>query len=505
MKQKNKAYPNDFKTKFGFFTISWVHGFATMVFSLFMQYLTDYSGIDSAIGKVGFAASFGTIVMLVTRIVDAVDDPLQAWIMDSAKETKFGKYRKFTLWSILMIGVGIVVMFSIPQSVKGNVVLLTIWVAVGYLLFEMGSAFNGTAPLVQKVTYDLGLRSKLQSLLRMGVILAVVPASFFIPIATAVNGSVGNMGLSFTYTCIVITAASCLLSLAGTACVKEPYRPNISVDKGEIKEEKLRIRDVLQMLKSNRPMWIHCVAYIFSNFAYAISSAVMVYFLKWFYCADMATGAVDNVKYASIYGIYAALSLIPNFLTPLVASFVIRKLKTVDRAMRIMVLLSGIGYGVIFVSYLLGILQMSPMVFIILMFLAGIPASIAVIPAMLMWTECADYAEYKTGKNMSAMVTAMSNLTQKAQTAIAVVIPGILLVAVGYSVNAETGAYAGDLSKLPDMVRNITLVITLLPMAVSVIAWFIYKFFYPITPELREKMTEELNAKRILTSEGEER
>ena len=33
MKQKNKAYPNDFKTKFGFFTISWVHGFATMVFS----------------------------------------------------------------------------------------------------------------------------------------------------------------------------------------------------------------------------------------------------------------------------------------------------------------------------------------------------------------------------------------------------------------------------------------------------------------------------------------
>ena len=113
MKQKNKAYPNDFKTKFGFFTISWVHGFATMVFSLFMQYLTDYSDIDSAIGKVGFAASFGTIVMLVTRIVDAVDDPLQAWIMDSAKETKFGKYRKFTLWSILMIGVGIVVMFHL--------------------------------------------------------------------------------------------------------------------------------------------------------------------------------------------------------------------------------------------------------------------------------------------------------------------------------------------------------------------------------------------------------
>lgn len=496
MKQKNrKSYPEDFKTKFGFFTVSWVHGFATMVFALFMQFLTDYSGIDSAIGKAGFAVSFGTAILLVTRIVDAVDDPLQAWVMDSASECSYGKYRKFTLWSILMIGIGITVMFSIPMAVKKNAVLLAIWVFAGYLLFEMGSAFNGSSPLLQKTTYDANVRSRLTSLLRMGVILAVLPASFFIPIATVMNGIVGNMGRSFSITCVVITAVSCLISFVGLSCIKEPYR-KAEAEKGVQEDERLRLRDVLAMLKGNRPMWIHCISYLIGNSAYAISAAILVYFLKWFYCADLATGSVDEVQYAQIYAVYAILALIPAFLTPLVASAVIRKLGTVDRAMRVTTLLTGIGYGLMFVLYILGILQLSPMIFVILNFLTGIPANIATIPALLLWTECADYAEYQTGKNMTAMVNSVNNIISKAQSAVATIIPGVILMAVGYSVNADTGSYAGDLSRLPHMIRNLTIVMTLIPMAVSIISWLIYKFCYPITPQFREKMTGELLNRR---------
>lgn len=61
---------------------------------------------------------------------------------------------------------------------------------------------------------------------------------------------------------------------------------------------------------------------------------------------------------------------------------------------------------------------------------------------------------------------------------------------------SSTGAYAGDLTKLPDMVHGLTLVITLVPFVVSTLSWAVYKFFYPITPEFRKKMTEELYARR---------
>lgn len=494
MKRVKKQYPENFRGRVGFATVSWIHGFSTMVFSLFMQFLTDYSGIDAALGKVGFAAAFGTAILLITRVIDAIDDPLQAWIMDRSKERKFGKYRFFTLISIILSGIGIIIMFTLPEAIKSNAVLLTAWILLGYILYEMGFAFNGTGPILQKVTTDANVRTRITALMRMGIIIAVIPSVFFIPIATALNGSIGDMGKAFSLTCVVITLFSCGLSLLGALLIKEPYHGGTAEKKNA--EPQISLKDVWQMLKTNKPLWVHNIAYFLSNMSYGVTSAVLVYFLKWFYCADMTTGAVDEVAYASIYGIYGVVSLIPNFLTPLIAGSVVKKLGSVDRAMRVCTLLTGLGFGLMFVLYLLGILQLSPMIFIAMNLLAGIAAGTAVIPAMLLNTECADYVEYTTGKNMAAMTTAVNNLVQKGQSAIATVIPGIILMTVGYSVDSVTGAYAGDLTKLPGMVSGLTVAMTLLPLVVSVAAWWVYKKAYPITPELREKMTAELERRR---------
>lgn len=501
MKRTKKAYPEDFRSLLGFSTISWVQGFATMIYAIFMQFLTDYSGIDAAMGKVGFAAAFGTAILMITRIVDAVDDPLQAWIMDRSSECKFGKYRRFTLLSVLLIGVGICLMFTLPEFIKSRPVLLWVWVLGGYLLFEMGCAFNGVGAMVQKATTDARIRTKITALMRMGIILSVIPSVFFIPIATGVNGSIGDMGKSFSLTCVVITLLSCGISLMGVLLTREPCLKGEGVQ--EQAQSPLSVKDVLKMLKGNRPLWVHNLGYFLSNMAYAASSAVLVYFLKWFYCADMATGTVNEVQYAAIYGIYGVVSLLPNFLTPLMAGFVVKKLGSVDKAMRVCTLLGGIIFGRMFLCYLTGILQMSPMVFILLNLLASIPISVAVIPAMLLNTECADYVEYTTGKNMAATTAAVNSVVQKTQSAIAVAIPGVILMTVGYSVDSVTGAYAGNLDKLPGMVTGLTAAMTLIPLIVSVAAWAVYKFAYPITPAYREKMTAELEQRRA-AAEGRE-
>lgn len=502
MKRTQRQYPDNFRGRAGFFTVSWIHGFATMVFALFMQFLTDYSGIDAAIGKVGYAAAFGTVILLVTRIVDAVDDPIQAWIMDRSKERKFGKYRFFTLISAILCGVGIIVMFTLPEGVKSSRILLPIWILFGYLLYEMGFAFNGTGPILQKITTDANVRTRMTALIRMGVIIAIIPSVFFIPIATAANSFIGNMGKSFSLTCVAIALVSTIISVIGTLLIKEPYLGNVS--KEEEEETKLKIKDIWNMLKSNKPLWVHNIAYFVGNMSYGASSAVLVYFLKWFYCANMETGVVDEIAYASIYAIYGVVSLIPNFLTPLVAGFVVKKFGSIDKATRACTLIGGLAFGAMFVCYLLGILQMSPIIFIALMLLAGIPMSISVIPSMLLNTECADYVEYTTGKNMAAMTTAVNNVVNKTQTALATLIPGIILVTVGYSVDSVTGAYAGDLTKLPGMVNGLTIAMTLLPMLVAVASWAIYKFAYPITPEFREKMTSELDRRRAEIQEAQE-
>ena len=66
-------------------TISAMSG--VLMSTLFMQYMTDYAGL----GAMG--ATLATTLLFAARIVDAVDDPIQGFIMDSGKKTRIGKYK----------------------------------------------------------------------------------------------------------------------------------------------------------------------------------------------------------------------------------------------------------------------------------------------------------------------------------------------------------------------------------------------------------------------------
>jgi Na+/melibiose symporter-like transporter len=90
-----KKYPADFKTLFGLSTMNWAETVSgAFMTGLFMLYLTDYANIGA------YAASLGTMLLIVGRFADAVDDPLQGYIMDRAKPRKLGKYKPFIIISI---------------------------------------------------------------------------------------------------------------------------------------------------------------------------------------------------------------------------------------------------------------------------------------------------------------------------------------------------------------------------------------------------------------------
>ncbi len=491
-----KEYPENFRTSAGFALTPWAWAFSGVVFSIFMQYLTDYSGIDSAVGQVGFAAAFGTIFLFISRIIDAVDDPLQAWIMDSAKECKFGKYRRFTLISVCLIATGLILLFSMPDAVKANKVAIVIWVFVGYIIMECGNAFFGAQVILQKSTTNPKVRSKLMTIFRFSLVVAVIPATLIVAIATAVNAGINNIGKAFTITVFVVVMVYLAISVIGILLLKEPYRPTEETEGETKKKEMLSIKEILQMFKANKALWVHMIGMLLGTSTTGLAGMVVLYFLKWVYCANMTTGEVDNVLYATIYGTYGLISLLPNFLGPFFASFLVKKLGSVDRACRACYLSCGIGFVFMFILYLTGILQSNPMIFLGLYFLINIPAATATVPTLLLNAECGDYAEYTTGKTMTALTNSVNSIFTKTQTAINTAIPGILLVIVGYSVNSETGNYAGDLSKLPDMVNGFAILMTLVPAIIGLISWAVYKFLYPITPELRATMTEELGRRR---------
>ena len=494
-KKTKKQYPEDFKTTFAFSTMMWpVGAAATFISSFFMQYLTDYSGIDQAIGRVGFAATVGTILLLIARIVDIVDDPFQAWIIDSSKEGRLGKYRKFSFANIILVSVAIICVFSIPGFIKSNAVLLCVWIGIFYLMYELGVAFNTTIPLVQKISYDTKLRTKWMFLNRIWLIVILIPVYFYIPLVTMVNRGVGNMGRSFSMVCVVMMIILGTVAFIGVLGLKE--KSAAQQVKEESQDERLKLRAIIGMFAVNKPLRVHAGAFLLSNIVYTLSTAISIYFLKWYYAADLATGVVDAERYAAIYGIYALAGLIPNFVAPFISKRVIKKFKTYARSTRACLFLGVILYSVLSAFFFLGVLKLSPYIFIMFNFLSGFIMGTAVIPQTLLWTECADYAEYKTGRKMSALVNSVNSIIGKAQSALSTVIIGGILIAVGYSVNSETGNYIGDISNLPHMILGFGIFLTIVPVVVLSLSWLLYRFLYPITPELQKQMVDELAGKR---------
>lgn len=495
-KKEKKQFPNNFQTMLGFFMIPFTSTMGAMGVSYFGMFLTDFAGIDTAMGKTGFAAGFATIFLIITRIIDAVDDPLQGWILDSAKERKFGKYRMFGLIGITMSTVGIVMLYGLPHFAKSNAVILWIWVLIGYLILETGGAMGGvTTPLMQKATTNAQTRSKIAASIRLGCVIAAIPFLFYVTMITLIGKAVGNLGKAASVTTILFCLVFCGISLIGILLVKERFHAHIN----EEHQEKIGLKEIIALLKMNKPLWAHCVGLFIGGLATGTSPA---YFLRWKFCADITTGEVDLAKFAMYAGIGSVITLVTNFLCPLVLPFVMKVFKAPDKCIRVCYVMVAVCFGGIFVCDMLNIL--TPVLLYVLFFFAMIPNGMIATLTLMIVTECADYAEYNLGRNMTAMVSSIYNFTVKASSVIGTALPGFLLMMVGYSVDEKTGAYIGELVNLPKMIDGLSVLLGPVPLAFAFIAFLIYKFGYKITPEYRLKMDEELNKRHTAQAEVQE-
>ena len=98
--------PLKFKEKFGYGLGDAASNFFFQVFNLFLlYYYTDVYGLAPA--------AVGTM-FLVTKIVDAVCDPVMGLIADRT-ESRWGKFRPYLLWAAIPYGLFGYAMFAAPQ------------------------------------------------------------------------------------------------------------------------------------------------------------------------------------------------------------------------------------------------------------------------------------------------------------------------------------------------------------------------------------------------------
>ena len=460
----------------GVTALSTMGGVAAIFMStMFMQYMTDYAGLGA------WGASLATILLLVARLFDAVDDPIQGFIMDSGKVGKHGKYKPFFMISIIMTAAGTILLYIMPDAVAANPVLVTVWVIFFYLVYDIGTSFNNGNLLYRTMTDDVNERSKLVIGPRLWVMIIGMLGSAMMMVIVAVNSFTGSYKKSYALVATVASLIAAVISVIGWLMVKEKH----VVQQDE--EEKVKLKDFFELFKVNKAMVVHFCKNIFAGFIWTLLFATPTYYVKWGFCTDLSTGEVDMALLGTYSLIVSMMMLLPLLFGTFLATPLMKLLKSPIRLTRLNLLLQAIGGGVLFVAQILGVLQNTPWLFFLGMFIMALAIGVDFVPQSTVEMEIMDYTIYKSGKDRSALSGVVSKFLEKAQTALSSALVGAILIAIGYNVDSVTGDYAGDIANIPTMLNWFIVVMGLVPCILGIIAFVIYRF-YPIDNTVRADM-----------------
>jgi len=467
---KRKAYPLNFTNMFGLSVMRWtVIAGSSLMTTAFMMYLTDYSGLLNA-------AAVATVLLTVGRVLDAVDDPLQGWIMDRSKITRIGKFKPYLLGGIVLTALALLMLFNMPKSAPEWAKILFLF--AGYILFEVGVSFQPDLAIKSTMTDDPGVREKLLVTPRAAEQIVAVPFSFFITVALAFGASYGDNRRGFAAASALYVLPIAAVALLGAFLVREgPHRSP--------SEESLSLRDILAMAKTNKPFWISQVSGFFNGLVFTFVVAAVSYYIKWAY------GPAVFGMYSALFGAVILLGiLLGTFFAPLF----LKKLAP-DKACILCDLLQAAPLAVI---YVLQFFTVPPvLLFFLLLFAMMFFSGMAYIPGSLLSLECMDYNRYRQGKGLEAMVQAIANFINKAQTAIAGLATGAVLIAIRYDAALyESEEFIAAGGTLPEgLLGGLALVFCLIPVLLSLAAALILRA-YPITKAVREEMRQALRAQK---------
>lgn len=475
--------PNRLRAKdyIGSGAISMSQAVANVVMTnLFMLYLTDYAGI----GKWG--AILGSALLMAARIFDAVNDPLEGYIVDSVKVTKWGKYRPFVFISTILLSVGLIGLFSLPGAFANSPVMICIWVIFFYLLYDIGFSFFQPGLVFRTMTLDADERGKLFIGPRMvSMIIGMVGASF-IGIITTVNQSIGNMHTSFSITISALVVVCAVITIIGILLIKEKYHANTE------ETEAVKITDIFGVLKENDALRVRLLDMLFSGFIWTFLFATATYYIKWGYCTDLTTGVVDQSTLGTLMLFASMMMFLPLIIGTFVAGPLMKKFGSAYKFHRFLILCQCIPCALLFILQITGLLSKSPVVFLACMAISATAIGCDYIPGETLSMECMDYQIYKCGKDRTALCGACYNFLGKAQSAVSSGLIGVLLVAIGYEVDSATDTFLGELSAIPTMLTGFIVIMGLIPAILGIVSWLILRK-YPVTDEIRKDMQEKLS------------
>ena len=434
------------------------------LFSMFLLFFyTDVFGIS--------AAAVGTM-FLVTRIWDALNDPMMGLIADRT-QTRWGKFRPYLLFVAVPFAIIGVLTFTVPDlDASGKL----IYAYITYTLMMMVyTAVNVPyASLMGVMTSNPDERTSLASFRFIGAfsggLFVTATANYLVDYF----GKGGNTAAGYQYTIAVYAVLAALFFVLTFAGTKERLKP--------APEQQSSLREDLKDIAKNRPWFIMLGAAISVLIFNSLRDGAILFYFKY-YIKDQTVsilGESYNFTQAGMASAYMSIWLGTNIIGVLLAKPISARIGK-KKTFLLSVLLSAI------LSFALFFLQPHQIGLIFaLNVLIGIAAGIVLPLIWSMYADIADYSEWKTGRRATGLIFSSSSMSQKFGWTLGGALTGWLLAGFGFEANMEQSA---------ESLLGIRLIISVLAGAGALLAAaFIY--FYRLDETLMEQVGADLEAKR---------
>jgi len=446
------------------------YGFGDTASNLFFQtfilflpiFYTDVFGIS--------AAAVGT-VFLVSRIWDAVNDPMMGVIADRTN-TRWGKFRPYLLWFAIPFGVTGVMMFTTPDiSPTGKL----IYAYVTYILMMMlYTAINVPYSALMGVISPNSLERTIVSSFRFvcAFVGGIIVSTSLLTLVKKFGA--GNEALGWQLAMSVLSALAVILFLITFATTKERVQPP--------KGQKTPVKRDLIDLFTNTPWLLLGFMTIFQLTYICIRAGSIAYYFKYFVQDQqvMLFGKTYNFSSDGMISVFITAGYVVTLIGAIMTKWFSRAFGK-SRSYYGFLAIAAISTALF---YFLGPKDVILM-FVLQFFTAFAMGPVSVIQ-WAMYADAADYSEWKRGRRATALVMSASLFALKLGVAFGGTILAWVLATYNYQPNQPQTAEA---------LKGIRLVMSVYP-AIFAIMGVVVMLFYPLTNKRMVEIEAELTERR---------
>ncbi len=434
MAAKHPEYMTTFKERLSYWT--YFVG-QNVYYNITFIYLSAYLAMQ------GIALWKVSLVLLVVKVWDAVNDPIFGYIFDRVKFKNGLKSLPWLRIAVALIPIVTIAVFTIPSGFSETGKL--IWFAVAYLLWDTVYTLTDVPAysMLNTMTDNLGERNLLLSVNRVfsgaGYLLCVVVMPLLI-------------GHSYALAVIVLAIFSGLTMVPLCVfCKERNYHPEL--DDGDFS-----FKQMFTYLRSNKYLLTYYGGYMATD-ALKTSAAVTL-FVSFFLFGSELYSILLNLL-SMVPGVFAAM-LMPTILKKLDKFKVLFWCNIVN-------ILSGL------LIYFLGYENQT--LFLVLTCIRAIPMCLVGVLAFMFTPDCAEYGQYKSGISAKGITFAIQTFSVKITGAVSSALALALLGFFAFP-EIETNSFselaAMNIQLSATATNGLWIVYALVPVIGMIISTFFY-------------------------------